>query len=64
LADVPGSEHMLSRVFQNQRGQLVINAIYASPGDGSEVGVYATATSNSLFSVVANHSTLSMVRLA
>lgn len=64
LADVPGSEHTLSRVFQNQRGQLVINAIYTSPGDGSEVGVYATATSANLFSVIANHSTLSMVRLA
>lgn len=64
LADVPGSEHKISGMILNQRGQVTINSIYLSPGDGSEVGVYASATNANVFSVIANNSTLSMVRLA
>ncbi len=64
LADVPGSEHTISHIALNQKGQIVINAVYLSPGDGSEVGVYASATTTNVFTIIANHSTLSMVRLA
>lgn len=63
LADVPGSEHTLSGLSLNQRGQITINSIYESPADGSEVGVFAIATVANVFSAVSTGCTLSLVRL-
>lgn len=60
---VPGSEHSISGMVQDERRQVVLNAIYSSIGP-SQIELFAKASSANVFSVAALRTTVSFVRLS
>lgn len=63
LTDVPGSEHVVSRLSQDERKQVVINSIYTTLAANQQITLFGVCDSPDVISAVALNTTFSFIRL-